>query len=63
MNTEPYTVSISGCDASTDMNVTLTAEQVRQLRALSALSRRTSSYDCEPTMYISKGHTEKEERK
>jgi len=61
MSTEPYTVNISGCDASTDINVTLTAEQARQLRALAALSRRNSSYGCEPTMHISKGYTEKED--
>ena len=47
-----YRVDLTGCDDETTMELELTDEQARQLRALAALSKRRSEYGCQPVLFI-----------
>ncbi len=47
-----YKIKLVGCDADTDLIVFLNDEQVKLIKTLSKLSKKMSTFGCEPTMSI-----------
>lgn len=43
-------ISLDGCDASTEWEMDVSAEEFAFLSKLSKLSEKASTYGCEPTM-------------
>ena len=49
------TISLDGCDASTEWEMDVSVEEFAFLSRLSELSEQNSTYGCEPTMAVEIG--------
>lgn len=48
----PYDIKVSGCDDSTRITVDLTPDQLAFLTEIAEKITATSTYSCEPRMYV-----------
>lgn len=52
-----YKISVDGCDGTTKFTMELTREQADLIDRVSELSKETSTYGCEPIIYIEQDNT------
>lgn len=52
METRTYEINVCGCDATTTFDMELTATEYEVIDRVALKCTATSTYGCEPTMYI-----------